>query len=167
MISNTIAYLVSRQFQEGALFDMLGRQDGTDLPSMEEERETAVLAVEDAMRSPEGVMLGGDESVSRGLARAEHVSSDYFLVPLGHGSWGGVSRLELKRLGDDGHSDEPLERHATPIARPYLYPDQGMEFALRVLQQHPFVPVVHRANPDRLVGMLALDDVLRTYRADA
>jgi chloride channel protein, CIC family len=50
MISNTIAYLVSRRFQQHGLFDVLARQDGTELPSMEEERESAVRSVEDAMR---------------------------------------------------------------------------------------------------------------------
>jgi CBS domain-containing protein len=49
----------------------------------------------------------------------------------------------------------------TPIPRPYLYPDQSIDFALRVLRHHPVVPVVHRADPGRLVGMLALDDVLQ------
>jgi CBS domain-containing protein len=36
-----------------------------------------------------------------------------------------------------------------------------MESALRVLRRHPVVPVVHRANPGRLVGMLTLEDVLQ------
>jgi hypothetical protein len=30
-----------------------------------------------------------------------------------------------------------------------------------VLRRHPVVPVVHRADNHRLVGMLALDDVLQ------
>jgi CIC family chloride channel protein len=168
MISNTIAYLVSRQFQHGALFDMLSRQDGTDLPSMEEERESEIHSVEDAMRGPDGVTLSGTETVARAIARAEQVSSDYFLVPVAGALWGGVSRAELSALlKDAGHVDDALGAVVTPIARPYLYPDQSIEFALRVLHQRPFVPVVHRADPTRLVGMLALDDVLRIYRADA
>ena len=50
MISNTIAYLISRQYQQTSLFDLLSRQDGMDLPSMEERREEASVHVEDAMR---------------------------------------------------------------------------------------------------------------------
>ena len=45
MISNTIAYLLSRQFQQHALFDLLSRQDGTELPSMEEEREAQIRTI--------------------------------------------------------------------------------------------------------------------------
>ena len=36
MISNTIAYLISRRFQQAPIFDIITRQDGLDLPSMEE-----------------------------------------------------------------------------------------------------------------------------------
>jgi CIC family chloride channel protein len=166
MISNTIAYLVSRRFQHGALFDLLGRQDGTDLPSMEEQREVEIHSVEDAMRSPEGVLLPGGETVNRSVERAGQVSSDYFLVPLQDGVWAGVPRDELLQLKSAGHGEEPLAALLTPIARPYLYPDQPMDFALRVMRERPFVPVVHRADPARLVGLLALEDVLRAYRAD-
>jgi chloride channel protein, CIC family len=164
MISNTIAYLVSRRFQPVGLFDLLGRQDGTDLPSMEEEREVEMHAVEDAMRSPEGVTLFPDESVDAAVARAEDVSSDYFLVSIRAGVWAGVSRADLVALKQAGHGSAPLRSMVKPVAPPYLYADQSMELALRVLQERPFVPVVHRADHDRLVGMLALEDVLGVYR---
>jgi CIC family chloride channel protein len=160
MISNTIAYLVSRRFQHQPLFDLLGRQDGTDLPSMEEERETEIRTVEDAMRPVEVIRLAGDEPVSRALARAEQVSGDYFVVDVAPGTWGGLSRADLDALkGSD--LERPLRSAVTPIARPYLYPDQSVEYAFRVLHEKPFVPVVHRADATRLLGGLALEDILR------
>ena len=165
MISNTIAYLVSRQFQHVALFDLLSRQDGTDLPSMEEEREVTLHSVEDAMRSPDGVQLRADESIDRGVARAAQVSTDYFLAALGEDTWGGISRDDLERLKTDGLGDKPLASEIKAIARPYLYPDQSIELALTVLRERPFVPVVHRADPRRLMGMVALEDILRVYRS--
>ena len=164
MISNTIAYLVSRQFQHVGLFDLLSRQDGTDLPSMEEERELTLHSVEDAMRSPEGVLLRADESIDRGVARAAQVSTDYFLAALGDDAWGGVSREDLARLKAEGLGDKPLASQIRTIDRPYLYPDHSIEFALSVLRERPFVPVVHRADHGRLVGMVALEDILRVYR---
>jgi CIC family chloride channel protein len=161
MISNTIAYLVSRQFQQVGLFDMLARQDGTDLPSMEEERETELRAVEDAMRDPESITLRGDESIDRSLDRANQVESEYFLVSLGTDGWAAISRADLQAQQTAGRGGDPMSTAVTPIPRPYLYPDQSIDFALRVLRHHPVVPVVHRADPGRLVGMLALDDVLQ------
>jgi CIC family chloride channel protein len=162
MISNTIAYLVSRQFQEHALFDLLARQDGTVLPSMEEERESDVQTVEDAMRDATGMTLSGDESVAAALARAAQApAAGYFLVDLGPGVWGGLSRADLDALGRTAPHDTPLRTRTPPLAAPYLYPDQSTATALRVLQGRPFVPVVHRADRTRLEGVLALDDVLR------
>jgi CIC family chloride channel protein len=164
MISNTLAYVVSRQFQRHALFDVLGRQDGTDLPSMEEEREVETHTVEDAMRTVDGMLLDGTEPVERAAERVERVAGEFFLVSLGAGAWGGIARSELleRRRVDPM---QPLASTIAPFARPYLYPDQSIESALRALQQRPFLPVVHRADPSRVVGMLALEDVLRFYRA--
>ncbi|HEX3704430.1 MAG TPA: chloride channel protein [Vicinamibacterales bacterium] len=162
MISNTIAYLVSRQFQEHALFDVLARQEGTVLPSMEEERESDVETVEDAMRDVTGVTLSGDESLAAGIARAEQVpAAGFFLVDLGAGVWGGLSRSELDHLQAISAHDVLLRTIAAPLALPYLYPDQSTVTALRVLHGRPFIPVVHRADRTRLEGMLALEDVLR------
>ncbi|HZT77685.1 MAG TPA: chloride channel protein [Vicinamibacterales bacterium] len=107
MISNTIAYLLSRQFQQHALFDMLSRQDGTELPSMEEERELDVRTVGDVMRQTE---------------------------------------LVFRDAGDDSA---------------YLYPDQTIDTALRLLDGRPSAPVVHRADPRRIVGMFMLEDVIK------
>ena len=167
MISNTLAYLVSRQFQRHALFDVLSRQDGTELPSMEEEREAEMHSVEDAMRSVDGVLLDGDETIAEAIARAGQVSSDYFIVRLGAGAWGGVSRADLDGMRASGDHARPLASAITPIARPYLFPDQSIESALRALQERPFLPVVHRADPTLVVGMLALEDVLRLYRVQS
>jgi CIC family chloride channel protein len=164
MISNTLAYVVSRQFQRHPLFDVLGRQDGTDLPSMEEEREVETHTVEDAMRPVDGAMLDGSESIERAVQRAEQAAAEFFLVNLGAGAWGGISRQALlERCAED--ATRSLASTIVPLARPYLYPDQSVESALRVLQERPVLPVVHRADPSLVVGMLALDDVLRLYRS--
>ena len=49
IISNAIAYFISRTFQPTPIFDLLSRQDGLELPSLEEEREVPLLRVEDAI----------------------------------------------------------------------------------------------------------------------
>jgi chloride channel protein, CIC family len=164
MISNTIAYLVSRQFQKVGLFDFLAQQDGTNLPSMEEEREVEVQSVEDAMRGAGGVVLIGGESVARNLSRIAQEPGDYFLAAIGMHSWGAVSRADLVALQAVGLGETALAAHVTAIAAPYLHPDQSIDVALRALHQHQLVPVVHRADPARLVGTLALEDVARLYR---
>jgi chloride channel protein, CIC family len=107
MISNTIAYLLSRQFQRHALFDLLSRQDGTELPSMEEERELDVRTVGDVMRPTDVVVRDAADEAA------------------------------------------------------YLYPDQSIDTALRLLGSRSSAPVVHRADPRRIVGLFVLEDVVR------
>ncbi len=73
MISNTIAYLISRKYQDVSLFDVLARQDDLELPSMEEQREQVVLRVEDAMRKPDRPSLQASDT----LARASRVGRGF------------------------------------------------------------------------------------------
>ena len=63
MVSNSIAYMISRRFQPTPIFEVLSHQDGVVLPSMEEQRETRPPRVEDAMRETT-LVLAGDMTVS-------------------------------------------------------------------------------------------------------
>src|ERR1700740_233259 len=67
LVANTFAYLISRGLQPIAIFDVLTREDGLDLPSMEEQREEGILRVEDAMRPVEDPVLDAHETVDREL----------------------------------------------------------------------------------------------------
>ena len=93
MISNTIAYLISRRYQQVPLFDQLAQQDGMTLPSMEERREQQILRVEDAMR-PAGITLEADDLLVDALNRTRSATEDYFLVRH-RGSWVALGKSEL------------------------------------------------------------------------
>ena len=71
IVANTIAYAISRGLQPTAIFDVLTRQDGLDLPSMEEQREEGILRVEDAMRPPTGPVLDAEELLVHALQRTD------------------------------------------------------------------------------------------------
>jgi CBS domain-containing protein len=47
---------------------------------------------------------------------------------------------------------------------PALHPDQTLEEALHSIQEWAILPVVNRADLQRLEGVLALEDVLAAYR---
>src|SRR5580698_296110 len=70
MVANTFAYFISRTLQPVSIFDALTRQDGLDLPSMEEQREENILHVEDAMQ-PAGNILKAAESLDRVLQQVD------------------------------------------------------------------------------------------------
>jgi CIC family chloride channel protein len=167
MISNTIAYFVSRQFQRDPLFDLLAHQDGVDLPSMEEEREERAQAVEDVMHvAGDALLLSPKDSVRDAAARVAQLEAETFLVAE-NGGWAAVGRAQLMEMAKDPTmADAPLGSSVAMIERPYPYPDQSLETALRLLRGRRVVPVVHRADPTRIVGVLALDDVLQAYASE-
>jgi CIC family chloride channel protein len=161
MICNSISYLISRGFQEVPLFDLLSRQDGLDLPSLEEENEQAILRVEDAMHPTMGRALLGDEAIGAARGIAASTQETNFLVSLGEGRWSVLSR---ETLLDPGHDDGEQVRSLIRARVPRLYQDQSLDVALRFMKDRPLLPVVHRGNLDLLMGVVSVEDILRTYR---
>lgn len=160
IISNAIAYVISRSLQPTPVFDLLSRQDGMDLPSLEEEREMPLLRVEDAMRPAIGQVLMRNMTVHEALQHVQGSAQEFFLVSMEGGDWRGVSRAELLAMPD---SDQPLPE-AQLKSVPYVHSDFALDTALRLIGGWPLVPVVHRADFERLLGVLSLDDIVRAYR---
>ena len=164
MISNTIAYLISRQYQDTPLFDLLSRQDGLDLPSMEERREESGLRVEDAMRPFQGEVLELESYVGQALKRVSKVQSSYFLVRDSMGRWQGIDRDELGRRASGLRDATTLRQLVGDASMPVLHRDQPLDEALRRIDKFPLLPVVHRANFRKLQGVVAVSDVLDAFR---
>ncbi len=161
IVANTIAYLISRTFQRVPIFDLLSRQDGLDLPLLEEEHEAGILRVEDALRPFGEQVLNGTDTLAHALDAVESAQGDFFLVQLRGGRWAGVSRQTLLALGPD--KSESLGSRLNMFI-PALYPDQSLETALRHISDWPFLPVVHRADPAMLIGIISVQDVINAYR---
>jgi CIC family chloride channel protein len=160
ILSNAIAYFISRSFQPTPIFDLLSRQDGLDLPSLEEEREMPLLRVEDAMRPPVGQTLTGNLPLHEAKQRVQGSAQEFFVVSMGGDEWSGISRATLLDLMPNG--DIPLAQ-AMHGHIPFLHPDHPLDTALRLMGQWPLLPVVHRANLQQLLGVLSLQDVMRAY----
>ncbi len=164
MISNTIAYLISRKYQDVALFDLLAKQDNLELPSMEEQREQIVLRVEDAMRKPALPPLQASDTLARALEIAETSTEEVLLVRFPTGRWAGVARKDLPGMTST-HPREAQLREVLSTARlPILHPDQRLDDALRFIQGHALLPVVSRAGSRKLEGVLSLPDILTAYQ---
>ena len=161
ILSNAIAYFISRTLQPTPIFDLLSRQDGLDLPSLEEEREVPLLRVEDAMRPPLGQTLTGNMTLAEAQHHVQGSAQEFFLVAMGGDDWSGISRGHLMDM--IANSDVPLSR-ILGARIPYLHPDHPLDTALRLIGEWPLLPVVHRANVQQLLGVVSLDDVMRAYR---
>jgi CIC family chloride channel protein len=164
MISNTIAYLLSRRLQPESLFQIVGQQDGLDLPSVEHEREAPVLSVEDAMSATHlDQVLGGELSVDEALARMGSGGLETCLFTMGWGNWQVTSRSELETAARAGSGVRSLARAEVGRQATRIYPDVSLDSAMRLLAAEPVLVVCSRADQRRLLGTLTLDDVLVAY----
>jgi chloride channel protein, CIC family len=160
ILSTMIAYFISRKYQHVPLFDFLARQDGFFLPSIEEMREHTVLHVEDAMRPGDGIVFREDHAADM-FREAETSAAPQLLLWQREGGWRSIARDDVRQLKADeaGKMEIPSKG---PV--PQLYPDQNLDEALRIIGDWPVVPVVNRANLEKLEGVLSLDDILHRYR---
>jgi chloride channel protein, CIC family len=168
IISNAIAYVISRAAEPTPLFDVLSRQSGLDLPSMEEQREAPLLRVEDAMRGPRTPRLTGEEPVKVALAELEQSTEPLLLFCSPQGKWHGVTRKTLAEIADRGDAELSLKAAtAQNNVIPLLHPDHPLDTALRHIYDWPLLPVVHRADLAQLQGVVSLPDILNAYRRAA
>jgi chloride channel protein, CIC family len=164
IVANTIAYVISRGLQPIAIFDLLTRQDGLELPSMEEQREEGILRVEDAMRPALDPVLDAQETVEQALQKAESAMENEVLVRLSPRGWSSVAKEELRTMAAEGKTGANLGS-LLPIRRiPDLHPDHPLETALRYVNRWPLVPVVSRLDFRELEGVISQRDVLERYR---
>ena len=144
---------------------MLSRQEGVDLPSMEEMREDSPLLVEDAMRPPGGAVLQEDDSLASALKKSERWTGEYLPVSHWDGTWSLIAKKAL--LKEAATRERDLLRAILSISHrvPVIHPDQPLYVAMRRIGDWPLLPVVHRAAFTRLQGVISLEDILRRYRA--
>jgi chloride channel protein, CIC family len=165
LVANTFAYLIARGLQPASIFDVLTRQDGLDLPSMEELREEHILRVEDAMQAVPLPLLVDDEPLERALRQVEDSPAENLLVRLSPNGWNSITKQQVRTMVSEGKGALSL-RSVLPIRQlPRLHPDQPLDMALRYVTQWPLVPVVSRANFGKLEGVISRDNVLECYES--
>jgi CIC family chloride channel protein len=164
IVANTIAYVISRGVQPIAIFDLLTRQDGLELPSMEEQREEGILRVEDAMHTVDGPVLDARDTVEQALQKANSSQAEDLLIRLTPDGWSSIAKERLAAMAAEGKGGVVLGSQI-PIRRiPELHPDHPLETALRYVDRWPLVPVVSRADFGHLEGIISQHDVLERYR---
>ena len=164
LVANTFAYLISRGLQPAPIFDVLTRQDGLDLPSMEELREENILRVEDAMQPATIPVLDDDQPLAEAIRQAEKSPSETLLVRMSPSGWNSITKQQIRTMISEGKGDLSL-RSVLPIRQlPRLHPDQPLDIALRYVHEWPLIPVVSRANFRQMEGVISRDNVLNRYR---
>jgi chloride channel protein, CIC family len=164
MISSLIAYGISRSYFKVPLFDLLARQDGLVLPSVEERREQLILTVEDAMRLDAAVVLEPGDKVADAIKRAEGKENILHFLRVRPGEWNLLERSELERLAADASQAHIVAEVKSKGPLPFVFRDMSLEEALHWAGDWPALPVLSRADLSKLEGALTLDDILKAFR---
>jgi len=164
MISGLVAYLISRRYQKAPLLDLLARQEGLLLPSIEEQREQTPPTVEMAMDQRRALIIEPGEPVAQVARKAEASPDCPLLLRVHPGEWWLLDPADIYRLASDS-APSSTAIHAKAVGPlPYLFPDQYLEEALRWAQDWPVLPVLNRADLSKLEGVVTLQTVLSTCR---
>ena len=167
IVANTVAYLISRSLQPVPIFDVLTRQDGLVLPSLEEQRDEEILRVEDAMQPVPVMIIDGAVAIEQAALQTRDLSEKIFLARTAPSGWTTVSREVLDRSMKEGKGALTLTSVLPTQRLPYLYPDLPLDAALRCVSQSDLIPVVNRADLRELEGVVTREAVLSRYQADA
>jgi chloride channel protein, CIC family len=171
IVANTFSYVISRAIFPTAVFDLLTRQDGLELPSMEEQREESILRVEDAMQAPPAPILDATAQTEWASQLAQPKNPDVLLVRLHPSGWSSIARKELEsKLQQAQQEGKDSLRSVTMTMLedrqiPCLHPDQPLDMALRYVDRWPLVPVVSRADLSQIEGVVTQEGVLERYRS--
>jgi CIC family chloride channel protein len=167
MISTLVAYLISRQYQKIPLFDMLSRQDGLVLPSIEERREQVTLVVDDAMRTDAAIVVEPVDSVTD-IARVLAAEGDSpVLLRVKVGEWRLLDPAHLQGLSADASAPHTAAEVDFKGPLPMIFPDEPLEEVMRWAGDWPVLPVVNRGDLGKLEGILTLPDILTAFRKAA
>ncbi|MDA0204039.1 MAG: chloride channel protein [Acidobacteria bacterium] len=163
MVANVIALLISRTLQHDSLLQIAARQDGLDLPSVEEQRESSPLSVEDAMQVGSGRVFPSSTTVETAFNRMSEQELTTALIGVHGKGWSWVELEDISKAIEKGQSADSVWKALSVRAVVRLYPDLSLDSAMRVLATYPILPVSSRANPNLLLGTLTLEDVHKAY----
>jgi chloride channel protein, CIC family len=164
IISTMVAYGISRAYQKMPLFDLLARQDGIFLPSIEEKREMLSIDVEDAMRTDGAIAVEPGDKITDIARAAEAAPEALLLLKVNKGEFWLLDRDDVMRLAPDASpaTTAVLAKSRGPI--PYIFRDQTLSEALQSMGDWQVLPVLSREDLAKLEGILTLADTLKAFR---
>jgi CIC family chloride channel protein len=179
MISNLIAFYISRKLQRVPIYEALAQQDGLHLPTRTSGGKSAVLRVSTAIREAPG-SLTPDMTIGAAAERVTDSIFESWPVADELGLVGMVRTRHIAAAVDQGRLEMTIERLMqvarrsdliTSVEMPHVHNDQPLSRALARMRDngHKVLPVVSRANARIMLGVVTLADILKAYgveRAD-
>jgi CIC family chloride channel protein len=172
ILANTVAYLIARSIDPVPIFEAFTKQDGLDLPSMEEIREEERLHIEDALGIPVSVtervpILDSTVPLREVMKSAESspIGDGVVMIHFVDGSGYSLQMEELKRLGVAASPETAIGSLLPKFRVPLLYPDMPLDVTLHHFARWPVLQVRNRARGAVVEGLLTEAQVLACFRA--
>jgi chloride channel protein, CIC family len=177
MIANLIAYYISQKLQKEPIYEALAHQDGLHLPARPYGPRKEVLRVNTAIReapqslNPEMAVSDAAERVKDSVLESWPVADELGLV-------GMVRTRHIAAAMDQGRQEMTVAR-LMQIARrsdgqrfaevPHVHNDQPLSRAFARMRDtgHNVLPVVSRANPRIMLGVVTFADILKAYGVES
>jgi CIC family chloride channel protein len=166
MISNLIAFFISQKLQRQPIYEALAHQEGVHLPTAQSRAQAERIQVRETMRVA-AVSLSPNLEIAAALHQIADGGFDAWPVVDEHGLRGMIRNREMEQAvvegGSQGKIGEILSESTARL--PHVHPDHSLSLTLERMGSTGLnvLPVVSRANARELIGIVTLDDILRTY----
>jgi CIC family chloride channel protein len=164
MISNLISFFISSRFQREPIYEVLAHQDGIHLPTAESRMAEGQRQVYQAMHAATEA-LEANAPIQEALQKVASSQLHAWPVCDEHGVIAMVSLSQLQKALTEGITDKSLREILKPGDFPHVHTDHSLNMALDRMGsgQIDVLPVVSRADVNKLEGIVTLQDVLRLY----
>ena len=165
MISNLVSFFISARLQRQSIYTALAFQDGIHLPTTDTLQHYRQYQIINAMRATTEI-LPAQITVREALERVRSSTLNTWPVTDGRGVVGVLSLAMLEDEYARGVGAEFLSDLADGSSFPHVHKDQPLDLALERMgaANVELLPVVSRADMNKLEGIITLRDVLDTFR---
>jgi CIC family chloride channel protein len=164
MIANLTSLFISRRFQKQPIYEALAHQDGIHLPSPATLHGTSQRTVGQVMQAAPEV-LSARMTVKEAMERAR-ISHTRVWPVVEDESFLGMLTIEALERAFAGREDElTLQDLTEALQHEHVHMDHALYLALERMSAYHLdvLPVIHRADTHKLLGVVSLKDVLDSY----
>jgi chloride channel protein, CIC family len=163
MISNLVSYFIASHLQKEPIYEVLAQQDGIHLPAGRRIAQVQREVVQ--VMKPSEEYLKSDENLSDALAKIGQSLQRTWPVCDHSGIIGIITLEQLQKATQDAQPKKQVHELLGGHEFPHLHSDHSLDVALdRMGATHTdLLPVVSRANVHQLLGVVRLQDVLKSY----
>lgn len=164
MMANVTAYILSKKFHDGSIYESISEQDGVHLPCRDDHDILESMIVEDTM-IVDVISLSAKLPVSEAIKilKKDRMISGYPIVQNGLLT-GMITANEILKA----YAKEEKTRLIREIAEKRIitiYPDQSLLIALHKLKFYGVsrLPVVSRINDKNLLGIITAKNIIKQF----